>query len=246
MPQLTVIRTRFLPGGNARYGTKSWRALTAIRGFLMVVSCFMTGFLHAEMPEKLSKFEGWKGVKIVKAQTEHCPNCCDIVFPPSFAKSSDDELKDLLSIIRHERPKEFDLKCTTSPSFNAMGHLVYLAANEQIDSAADILLRPDNGLKLDGEALEIFAVERQLPVLLGYKKAKSLIARYPGLDGALVKRFVYDLCNEWGYFEYKEKREKIPIGLKNNGLNHMAVEFSKQCSVSVQSNPDIQRMLRGK
>lgn len=106
-----------------------------------------------------------------------------------------------------------------------------------------MLLRPElyGGLNLDGELAETFTTWRQLPVLLKYKKVKSLLKIDPALSNELINSLVYNLCEEWGYDP--EKIEEIYSDLINNKLTDMANEFKLRCDTSVKNNPDIQRSL---
>lgn len=221
---------------------------TIARGVIATALVMYSLSLLADVPERTSMLNGWKGLKVVVDTGDGSGKHCRVVFPEGFGSVNADDYKDLMTIIRGERPTVYDQKCIGSLKSEALEHLVTLATQHQNQRTADNLLKPSasEDLKLDGHLAEEFSIDQQRRVLLAYKKADSLLRQYPGLEGVLVERLVSGLCNEWGYMEYKDKRESLAKGLRNNGLGNMANKFESDCSASIANNPDIQRMLKGK
>jgi hypothetical protein len=221
---------------------------TIARGVISTAFVVYSLSLLADVPQRTSNLNGWKGLKVVVDKSDGPKQYCRVVFPAGFGSINEDDYKDLLTIIRRERPTIYDHKCIGSLKSEALEHLVSLATRLQNQRAADSLLKPSasEDLKLDGALAEEFAIDQQRRVLLAYKKAGSLLRQYPGSEDSLVERLVYGLCNEWGYMEYKDMRENLAKGLRSNGLGNMAKKFESDCSVSIKNNPDIQRMLKGK
>lgn len=220
---------------------------TIARGAVATALLMYSLSLLAEVPERTSMLNGWKGLKVTVDTGDRSGKHCRVVFPKGFGSVNADEYKDLMTIIRGERPAIYDHKCIGSLKSEALEHLVTLATQHQNLRTADNLLKPSasEDLKLDGHLAEEFTIDQQRRVLLAYKKSDSLLRQYPGLEAVLVERLVYGFCNEWGYMEHKDKRESLAKGLRNNGLSNMAKKFESDCSASIKKNPDIQRLLNG-
>ena len=207
--------------------------LTMQLRFLVALTLLLTSStLYADVPTKFSMLQDWKGVKIITSKSESCPNCCNIIFPGSFAATDENEFNELLTIIRGQQPRERDMKCTANPRDDALNHLVLLASTLQNARAAELIINVNasTNLNLDKEATERFAVAQQLPVLMGYKKARTLLSSKPGLEAILSERLVQDLCSKWDFKADKEIREQLPSNLEKNGLIKMAMKFNAQCS----------------
>lgn len=170
-------------------------------------------------PSKTSGLHGFDGIQII-SESE---GVCLLRFPEGYGMKMS-ELQILLAMANNEI--RHDVGCMAPPAYWALDQMVKISIKYDFQETSEIILHEDF-TNLGPGISEEFSKNYQLPVLMGYSGAQSLLGSSEESRKNIAVGLAQSYCMEWSYNE--KKYRNLVSSLKDNGLAKLANALRELC-----------------